>query len=177
MREVWLITLTWPVDHHYLSDTFTLWVRGHRRLMLSPTLSGYRISPQALNAIIKRYNKGGRIFFDDYVACCVKLRTLTGIKLQSRISAAEVKPLLTVLWLLILPVTDNFRRRDTMQQGSVTFQYDDVSLFSESLTLFISLFFTTGFLSVIHFSSDLQCEVPPVCHTCCALWQQPIILL
>ncbi|MED6250107.1 hypothetical protein ATANTOWER_024836, partial [Ataeniobius toweri] len=58
---------------------------------------GYHISPQALNAIIKRYNKGGRIYFDDYVACCVKLRTLT----------------------------DNFRRRDTMQQGSVTFQYDD----------------------------------------------------
>ncbi|XP_034533554.1 LOW QUALITY PROTEIN: grancalcin-like [Notolabrus celidotus] len=58
---------------------------------------GYRISPQALNTIVKRYNKGGRIFFDDYVACCVKLRALT----------------------------DNFRRRDTMQQGAVTFQYDD----------------------------------------------------
>nr|XP_046237994.1 grancalcin isoform X2 [Scatophagus argus] len=58
---------------------------------------GYRVSPQALNTIIKRYNKGGRIFFDDYVACCVKLRALT----------------------------DNFRRRDTMQQGSVNFQYDD----------------------------------------------------
>uniref|UniRef100_A0A3Q1G9Q3 Grancalcin n=1 Tax=Acanthochromis polyacanthus TaxID=80966 RepID=A0A3Q1G9Q3_9TELE len=63
------------------------------------TAMGYRVSPQALNAIIKRYNKGGRIFFDDYVACCVKLRALT----------------------------DNFRRRDTMHQGSVTFQYDDVS--------------------------------------------------
>ncbi|XP_023121910.1 grancalcin isoform X5 [Amphiprion ocellaris] len=64
------------------------------------TAMGYRVSPQALNAIIKRYNKGGRIFFDDYVACCVKLRALT----------------------------DNFRRRDTMQQGSVTFQYDDFIL-------------------------------------------------
>uniref|UniRef100_A0A1A8HL60 Grancalcin, EF-hand calcium binding protein n=1 Tax=Nothobranchius korthausae TaxID=1143690 RepID=A0A1A8HL60_9TELE len=61
---------------------------------------GYRISPQALNAIIKRYNKGGKIYFDDYVACCVKLRALT----------------------------DNFRRRDTMQQGSVTFGYDDFIL-------------------------------------------------
>lgn len=61
---------------------------------------GYRVSPQALNAIIKRYNKRGRIFFDDYVACCVRLRALT----------------------------DNFRRRDTMQQGSVTFQYDDFIL-------------------------------------------------
>ncbi|KAM4537760.1 sorcin-like [Fundulus diaphanus] len=66
---------------------------------------GHRISPQALNAIIKRYNKGGRIYFDDYVACCVKLRTLT----------------------------ENFRRRDTMQQGSVTFQYDDFILCTMSI--------------------------------------------
>lgn len=61
---------------------------------------GYRVSPQALNVIIKRYSKGGRIFFDDYVACCVKLRSLT----------------------------ENFRRRDTMHQGSVAFQYDDFIL-------------------------------------------------
>ncbi|KAM9328036.1 sorcin-like [Pholidichthys leucotaenia] len=66
---------------------------------------GYRISPHALNALMKRYNKGGRIYFDDYVACCVKLRALT----------------------------DNFRRRDTMQQGSVTFQYDDFILCTMSM--------------------------------------------
>ncbi|XP_008323071.1 sorcin-like [Cynoglossus semilaevis] len=58
---------------------------------------GYRVSPNALNIIIKRYSKGGRICFDDYVACCVKLRSLT----------------------------DHFKRRDTMQQGTATFQYDD----------------------------------------------------
>ncbi|KAM8872444.1 grancalcin [Synchiropus splendidus] len=58
---------------------------------------GYRLSAPALNGIVKRYSKSGRIYFDDYVACCVKLRSLT----------------------------ENFRRRDTMQQGSVTFQYDD----------------------------------------------------
>uniref|UniRef100_A0A673HPD0 Grancalcin-like n=1 Tax=Sinocyclocheilus rhinocerous TaxID=307959 RepID=A0A673HPD0_9TELE len=39
---------------------------------------GYRISPQALNAIIKRYSRSGKIYFDDYVACFVKLRALTG---------------------------------------------------------------------------------------------------
>ncbi|KAM4601969.1 sorcin-like isoform 2-T2 [Polymixia lowei] len=61
---------------------------------------GFRVSPQALNVIIKRYSKGGRVYFDDYVACCVKLRALT----------------------------DNFRRRDSMQQGAVTFQYDDFIL-------------------------------------------------
>lgn len=117
-------------------------------------ISGYRVSPQALNAIIKRYNKGGRIFFDDYVACCVKLRALTG-KTQSRDQwRTEITQLLCVacgfsstwnprrhlwsvvtfrcfieivLWAFALPVTDNFRRRDTMHQGSVNFQYDDVS--------------------------------------------------
>lgn len=40
---------------------------------------GYRLSPQTLSAIVKRYSKHGRIFFDDYVACCVKLRALTGM--------------------------------------------------------------------------------------------------
>lgn len=64
------------------------------------TTMGYRVSPQALNGIIKRYSKNGRIFFDDYVSCCVKLRSLT----------------------------ENFRRRDTLQQGAVTFQYDDFIL-------------------------------------------------
>ncbi|KAL7890611.1 hypothetical protein AOLI_G00000870 [Acnodon oligacanthus] len=58
---------------------------------------GYRLSPQALSCIIKRFNRGGKIYFDDYVACCVKLRALT----------------------------ENFRRRDAMQQGAVSFQYDD----------------------------------------------------
>ncbi|MBN3306225.1 GRAN protein, partial [Amia calva] len=66
---------------------------------------GYRISPQALSGIIKRYSKNGRIFFDDYVACCVKLRSLT----------------------------DSFRRRDAMQQGVVNFQYDDVSILLNSI--------------------------------------------
>uniref|UniRef100_A0A3P9MQ04 Grancalcin n=1 Tax=Oryzias latipes TaxID=8090 RepID=A0A3P9MQ04_ORYLA len=73
-----------------------------RELSQAINAMGFRVSPQALNVIIQRYNKGGRIFFDDYVACCVKLRTLT----------------------------ENFRRRDTMQQGSVTFQYDDFILCS-----------------------------------------------
>ncbi|XP_016107814.1 grancalcin-like [Sinocyclocheilus grahami] len=66
---------------------------------------GFRISPQSLNAIIKRYSRSGKIYFDDYVACFVRLRALT----------------------------DNFRRRDTMQQGMVNFQYDDFILCTMSL--------------------------------------------
>ncbi|MEE6489467.1 hypothetical protein FKM82_015577 [Ascaphus truei] len=58
---------------------------------------GYRLNPQTLNTILKRYSKNGRIYFDDYVACCVKLRALT----------------------------DVFRRRDSMHQGFVNFVYDD----------------------------------------------------
>ncbi|KAM9308097.1 sorcin [Gastrophryne carolinensis] len=60
---------------------------------------GYRLSPQAINIITRRFSTHGRITFDDYIACCVKLRALT----------------------------DTFRRRDAAQQGMVTFQYDDVS--------------------------------------------------
>lgn len=58
---------------------------------------GFRLSPAALNVIVKRFSTNGKIAFDDYVACSVKLRALT----------------------------DQFRRRDTAQQGSVHFQYDD----------------------------------------------------
>uniref|UniRef100_A0A8C9KDR4 Sorcin n=1 Tax=Panthera tigris altaica TaxID=74533 RepID=A0A8C9KDR4_PANTA len=53
--------------------------------------------PQAVNSIAKRYSTNGKITFDDYIACCVKLRALT----------------------------DSFRRRDTAQQGVVNFPYDD----------------------------------------------------
>ncbi|XP_044149508.1 sorcin [Bufo gargarizans] len=58
---------------------------------------GYRLSPQALNILSKRFSTHGRITFDDYIACCVKIRALTDI----------------------------FRRRDTAQQGMVNFMYDD----------------------------------------------------
>lgn len=70
------------------------------------SVSGYRVSPQALNAIIKRYNKGGRIFFDDYVACCVKLRALTGnpaqIKKKKRPDTFSEQPLVCRVVLLML---------------------------------------------------------------------------
>lgn len=41
--------------------------------------SGYRLSPQALNIIVKRYATNARISFDDFVACCVRLKALTGL--------------------------------------------------------------------------------------------------
>ncbi|KAM5158335.1 sorcin-like [Mantella aurantiaca] len=66
-------------------------------LQRSLTSMGYRLSPQALNVITRRYSNHGRIGFDDYITCCVKLRALT----------------------------ETFRRRDAAQQGMVNFMYDD----------------------------------------------------
>lgn len=56
-----------------------LWCLVLEVLMYQSLFLGFRLSPQTLTAIVKRYSKNGRIFFDDYVACCVKLRALTGI--------------------------------------------------------------------------------------------------
>lgn len=71
-------------------------VEGHE-LQQAIGAMGYNLSPQAMNCIMKRYSLSGRIPFDEFVACCVRLRALT----------------------------DHFRRRDTSQNGSATFQYDD----------------------------------------------------
>ncbi|XP_028672951.1 sorcin-like [Erpetoichthys calabaricus] len=61
------------------------------------TSMGFRLSPQAMNIIVKRYGLNGKIGFDDYMACCIRLRTLT----------------------------DSFRKRDQAQQGTASFSYDD----------------------------------------------------
>ncbi|XP_034007071.1 sorcin-like [Trematomus bernacchii] len=71
-----------------------------QKMALVINAMGFILSPQAQNVIIKRYNKGGRIYFDDYVACCIKLHALT----------------------------ENFKRKDTMQHEAVSFQYDDFIL-------------------------------------------------
>jgi len=66
---------------------------------------GYSLSPQALNIVVKRYSDNGRIKFDSFVSCAIRLRMLT----------------------------DHFRRRDTTQTGHAQFGYDDfvqVTMFS-----------------------------------------------
>ena len=40
--------------------------------------AGYNLSPQAMNCIMKRYSISGRIPFDGFVNCSVRLRALTG---------------------------------------------------------------------------------------------------
>ena len=39
---------------------------------------GYNLSPQALGTLVRRYSTDGKIGFDDFVSCCIRLRTLTG---------------------------------------------------------------------------------------------------
>ncbi|XP_077382450.1 sorcin [Festucalex cinctus] len=66
---------------------------------------GYNLSPNAMNMIMKRYSINGRIPFDDFVSCCVRLRGLT----------------------------DHFQRRDTTRNGTANFQYDDFIQVSMSM--------------------------------------------
>lgn len=47
-------------------------------VVTSELCTGYNLSPQAMNAIMKRFSANGSITFDDFITCCVKLRALTG---------------------------------------------------------------------------------------------------
>ncbi|XP_036601170.1 grancalcin [Trichosurus vulpecula] len=95
-KELWAVLNAWKHNFMMIDQDRSGTVELHELSQVIAAM-GYRLSPQTLTAIVKRYSKNGRIFFDDYVACCVKLRALT----------------------------DFFRRRDSMQQGFVNFVYDD----------------------------------------------------
>ncbi|KAG8138910.1 hypothetical protein E2320_001691 [Naja naja] len=96
-KELWAILNGWR--QHFMSvDADRSGTVDSQELQKALLSMGFRLSPQAINGIVKRYSCRGKISFDDYIACCVKLRALT----------------------------DSFRRRDATQQGMVNFQYDDV---------------------------------------------------
>lgn len=95
-QELWAAINAWKQNFLTIDQDRSGSVE-HHELSQAIDSMGYRLSPPTLNAIVKRYSKNGRIFFDDYVACCVKLRALT----------------------------EFFRRRDHLQQGCVNFMYDD----------------------------------------------------
>uniref|UniRef100_I0FQL4 Grancalcin n=2 Tax=Macaca TaxID=9539 RepID=I0FQL4_MACMU len=95
-KELWAALNAWKQNFMTVDQDGSGTVE-HHELRQAIGLMGYRLSPQTITTIVKRYSKNGRIFFDDYVACCVKLRALT----------------------------DFFRKRDHLQQGSVNFMYDD----------------------------------------------------
>ncbi|XP_070767871.1 sorcin-like isoform X2 [Enoplosus armatus] len=95
-KELWQVLNGWK-------NTFTSYDRDRSGTVEGPELQhaltsmGYNLSPQAMNSVMKRYSTNGRITFDDFMTCCVRLRALT----------------------------DQFRRRDTTQNGQAMFQYDD----------------------------------------------------
>ncbi|XP_018412194.1 PREDICTED: grancalcin [Nanorana parkeri] len=95
-KELWAALSAWKQNFCTFDQDRSGSVEPHE-LNQSILAMGYRLNPSTVNTIVKRYSKSGRIFFDDYVACCVKLRALT----------------------------DVFRRRDSMHQGVVNFMYDD----------------------------------------------------
>ncbi|XP_005282476.1 sorcin isoform X1 [Trachemys scripta elegans] len=95
-KELWAVLNGWR--QHFISfDSDRSGTVDPQELQKALTTMGFRLSPQTVTAVAKRYSTHGKITFDDYIACCVKLRALT----------------------------DSFRRRDTAQQGVVNFQYDD----------------------------------------------------
>ena len=55
------------------------------------TSFGYRLHPNTINILVHRFSDGGRIGFDDFVSCCVKLRALTGLVFLSIISRDVIK--------------------------------------------------------------------------------------
>ncbi|KAM6178330.1 grancalcin [Rhynchocyon petersi] len=95
-KELWAALNAWKQNFMTIDQDQSGTVE-HHELSQAISAMGYRLSPQTLAVIVKRYSKNGRIFFDDYVACCVKLRALT----------------------------EFFRRRDHLQQGFVNFLYED----------------------------------------------------
>ncbi|NXP23812.1 SORCN protein, partial [Scytalopus superciliaris] len=95
-KELWAVISGWK-QHFVTFDSDGSGTVDRQELEKALMNMGFRLSPQAVTVITKRYSTHGKIAFDDYIACCVKLRALT----------------------------ECFRRRDTTQQGFVNFQYDD----------------------------------------------------
>ncbi|CAN9514369.1 unnamed protein product [Ophioblennius macclurei] len=95
-KDLWQALNGWKNTFASFDRDHSGMVEGHELQQAIGSL-GYNLSPQAMNCIMKRYSLNGRIPFDEFVACCVRLRALT----------------------------DQFRRRDTAQNGSALFQYDD----------------------------------------------------
>lgn len=95
-KELWQTLNGWKT-------TFLSYDRDHSGTMEAHELQqaivsmGYNLSPQAMNIIMRRNSVQGRIAFDDFMSCCIRLRALT----------------------------DQFRRRDQGNNGTAMFQFDD----------------------------------------------------
>ena len=77
---------------------------------------GYRLQPNTIAVLMNRFSDNGRIGFDDFVSCCVKLRALTG----------RVIHYYYYYLLLFVIVAAHFQARDRARNGTATFAFDDV---------------------------------------------------
>ncbi|KAA0702841.1 Sorcin 22 kDa protein CP-22 [Triplophysa tibetana] len=86
-KELWSVLSGWK--QHFMSiDRDMSGTVDSQEMNLAVSSMGYRLSPQTMNCIIKRFSSNGKISFDDYVSCCVKLRSLTGFPLDLRFRVA-----------------------------------------------------------------------------------------
>lgn len=95
-KELWAALNQWKTTFAQFDRDRSGTVEPHE-LQQALTSFGYNLSPQAYGVIIKRHSTNGRIGFDEFVACVVRIRTLT----------------------------THFQARDTMKNGTATFRYDD----------------------------------------------------
>ncbi|KAF1388476.1 hypothetical protein PFLUV_G00090610 [Perca fluviatilis] len=96
-KDLWQVLNGWKMTFASYDRDRSGTVEGQELQHAVASMAGYNLSPQAMNIIMKRFSSHGRITFDDFVSCCVKLRALTA----------------------------QFQRRDTTRTGNASFQYDD----------------------------------------------------
>jgi Ca2+-binding EF-hand superfamily protein len=95
-KELWAALNQWRTTFYQFDADRSGTVEPHE-MQNALTAFGYRLTPQAFGAILRHFSTDGKISFDSFVACCVKLRVLT----------------------------TSFQQRDTARNGTATFRYDD----------------------------------------------------
>ncbi|XP_064402256.1 sorcin-like [Halichondria panicea] len=95
-KELWGVLNQWKTTFMTFDRDRSGTVEPHE-LQQALTTFGYRLSPQALAGVVRRFSTNSKIGFDQFVGLCVKLRL----------------------------ATTQFQARDTQRNGTATFAYDD----------------------------------------------------
>jgi len=95
-KELWAALNQWKTSFMNFDRDRSGTVEPHE-LQQALVAFGYNLSPQAMGVLVRRYSIDGRTGFDDFVACCIRLRALTTM----------------------------FQQRDVQRNGTATFRYDD----------------------------------------------------
>ncbi|XP_062517718.1 sorcin-like [Corticium candelabrum] len=95
-KELWTALSRWQQSFATYDRDRSGTVEPHE-LQAALTSFGYNMTPQALGVILRRFSSDGRVGFDDFVACLIKLRSLT----------------------------TQFQQRDFQRNGTASFRYDE----------------------------------------------------